>query len=386
MKKLLIMASLFWPQKNSGGPPVSIMNLVQSVQHEFEIYIIANNHELNDNKPLPGIAEGWNEFSFGKAWYVPHGQHTVRHISALIRQVQPDVIYQNSFFSYNDLLPVLLYKKRNPQVRVVVAPRGEFYPERFRRGHTKKSWYCRVLRASRLLSDVYFQGTGEDECNQVACHLGVPGSHLLNIQNLSVVGTVAHTAIKKEPGQLTLAYIARIHPTKNTLQAIRWLGQVGGNITYNLYGPIEDEEYWRQCQEAIKDLPNTVRVAYRGVVDHTVIAQILADSHAYYMPTAGENFGHSIVESLLVGRPVVISDQTPWNDVNGKGGYVCPIGDGDSFASALNRLCEMGQSEYDTLCTGAKTYIEQKLNTQETVSKYIKAFDGTAAEKGNPEL
>lgn len=75
MKKLLIMASLFWPQKNGGGPPVSILNLVKSVQGRFDIYIISKNHEIGDSKPLPGIQEGWNQFSFGNAYYVPRGQH-----------------------------------------------------------------------------------------------------------------------------------------------------------------------------------------------------------------------------------------------------------------------------------------------------------------------
>lgn len=51
MKKLLIMASLFWPQKRR-GPPVSIMNLVLSIKDDFDIYIISKNHELNDDKPL----------------------------------------------------------------------------------------------------------------------------------------------------------------------------------------------------------------------------------------------------------------------------------------------------------------------------------------------
>ena len=40
-KRLLIMASLFYPQKNGGGPPVSIKNLVDSIYDEFDIYIIS---------------------------------------------------------------------------------------------------------------------------------------------------------------------------------------------------------------------------------------------------------------------------------------------------------------------------------------------------------
>ena len=42
MKKLLIMASLFYPQKNGGGPPVSIMNVIQAIRNEFEIFVITH--------------------------------------------------------------------------------------------------------------------------------------------------------------------------------------------------------------------------------------------------------------------------------------------------------------------------------------------------------
>ena len=112
MKKLLIMASLFWPQKNSGGPPISIMNLVQSVKDRFDIYIISKNHEINDDKPLEGILPGWNRFEFGKAFYTSKDKHTFKIITRLIGEVEPDVIYQNSFFSIDDLLPVLAYKRK----------------------------------------------------------------------------------------------------------------------------------------------------------------------------------------------------------------------------------------------------------------------------------
>lgn len=376
MKKLLIMASLFWPQKNGGGPPVSILNLVKSIQGKFDISIISNHHEIGESKPLPGIAEGWNEFPFGKAYYVPHGQHTFANITRLIEQVQPDVIYQNSFFSYDDLYPVLQYKKKHPHVKVIVAPRGEFYPERIKKGQLKKTVYSYLFRLSGLLKDIYFQGTGREECDQ--CHrlLGIPESHLVNMQNLSVVGKPVQTKIEKLPGQLRLVYIARVHPTKNILNAIRWLGNVNGQVEFDIYGPIEGEAHWQQCQEAIAALPDNIRVTYKGMVDHDQVADVISRYHGYYMPTTGENFGHSIVESMLVGRPVVISDQTPWTNVQGVGGYAYPLNQPEQFPAAIERLCAMEQAEYDKLCRGAKTYINTELNTEETVAQYIRAFDG----------
>ena len=375
MKKLLIMASLFWPQKNSGGPPISIMNLVMSIKDRFDIYIISKNHEINDDKPLEGIRDGWNQFSFGQAYYVPKGQHNSKNITALIQEVQPDVIYQNSFFSYDDLLPVLKYKKKHPNVKVVVAPRGEFYPERIQRGKMKKLLFGSAIKASGLLKDVYFQGTGQDECDQERDFLKIPEDHILNIQNLSIVSNAVPDSIAKRPGELKLVYIARVHPTKNTLNAIKWLSCVEGNVIYDIYGSIEDAAYWAECEAEIKELPNNIKVSYKGCIEHEKVAETVAKYHAYYMPTTGENFGHSIVEAMLVGRPILISDQTPWTDVDGVGGYAVQLNDTDGYTKALNELVNMNSEQFDVYCNGAKRYVNQKLNTNEIIEQYIKAFE-----------
>ena len=374
MKKLLIMASLFWPQKNSGGPPISIMNLVQSVKNNFDIYVISKNHEINDDRPLEGIHEGWNRFDFGKAFYTPKGEHGFRTVTGLIKEVEPDVIYQNSFFSIDDLLPVLVYKKKHKNVKVIVAPRGEFCPERLHVGKWKKTVYGKLFRYSGLLKDVYFQGTGQEECMQEKAFLGIPDDYLLNIQNISLPFKGSHGRTEKNANELKLVYIARIHPTKNTLKAIEWLGGLSGNIQYDIYGSIEDEMYWKQCQNAVDRLPKNITVRYMGVIDHNQVASTIAGYHAYYMPTTGENFGHSIVEAMLLGKPVVISDQTPWTDVNGNGGFAIPLNDENAFVAALQDLCEMDETDYHACEKKIQYYIGTKLNTEDTVRNYITAF------------
>ena len=136
------MASLFWPQKNSGGPPVSIMNLVKSIYSRYELYIISNNHELNDDKPLDGVSEGKNVFEFGTAYYLSREMHSIKGVLGIINQIQPDIIYQNSFFSYNDMIPVLLYKKAHWDTKVIITPRGEFQANALNKGIQKKWPIC----------------------------------------------------------------------------------------------------------------------------------------------------------------------------------------------------------------------------------------------------
>lgn len=370
------MASLFWPQKNSGGPPISILNLVRSIKNKFDIYIISKNHEIDDDKPLDGIVSGWNQFDFGKAIYLSRGDHSIKRILQIINEVNPDVIYQNSFFSYDDLLPVLIYKRRNTNVKVIVAPRGEFYPERIRVGKTKKMVYGYLFRISGLLNDVYFQGTGREECDQEKWFLGIPDDHLLNIQNLSISTNQNVHVIEKKPGELKLVYIARIHPTKNTRKAIEWLKYLDGNIQYDIYGAIEDKAYWQTCLNEINMLSDNIKVSYQGVIDHDLVASTIEKYHVYYMPTNGENFGHSIVEALIGKRPVLISDQTPWSDIDGVGGYAIPLSDSQRYIDVLQKFQNMRQEEYNLLCENAKTYISNKLNVENITNQYIEAFNG----------
>ena len=376
MKKLLIMASLFWPQKNSGGPPISIMNLVQAIKDKFDIYIISKNHEINDVTPLEGIVSGWNQFEFGKAFYTNKGEHTFKHISKLIEEVKPDVIYQNSFFSIDDLLPVLIYKKKHKSVKVIVAPRGEFYPERLQVGKLKKIAYAKFFRYSSLLKDIYFQGTGEEECFQENTFLGIPKNYLLNISNLSLASKPLDCSLFKSPDELKLVYIARIHPTKNTLKAIQWLAKLSGSVVYDIYGSIENVEYWSQCLDEIDKLPKNISVSYKGVINHADVAGTLSRYHAFYMPTSGENFGHSIVEAMLLGKPVIISDQTPWTDVNSNGGFAFPLSNEVAFKKALCDLLIMDNDSYNHLSVLIESYIKKKLNIEEIIKQYVSAFNG----------
>ena len=319
---------------------------------------------------MPGIKKGWHQFDFGKAYYTDYGKHSYKEILDLIEEVKPDTIYENSFFSADDLIPVLSYKRNNPEVKVIVVPRGEFYPERLKVGFLKKKIYIAVLKITGEMKKIYFQGTGFEECAQIKKVLGVPKDNVFDIQNLSIIKK-ENTKIEKNQGTLRLVYIARIHPTKNLLKAIEYLQGVKGNVVYDIFGSIEDKEYWEQCENRINKLPENIKVEYKGSIDHELVAETLLKYHAYYMPTMGENFGHSIVEAMLVGRTVIISDQTPWTEVNEHGGYAIPLSNEIKYTEILNDLCDMNQNLFEINCEHVNEFINNRLNIKENVEKYI---------------
>lgn len=374
MRKLLIMASLFYPQKNGGGPPVSIMNVIRGIKNEFEIYVISHNFEVGDTAPLPGVNDGWNEFDFGKVYYFSHGTYNVKNIYGLICEINPDVIYQNSFFSYEDALPTLLYKKKNPKTGIVIAPRGEVCENRFNKGRLKKVLYARLLKTLKMFNNVYFQATGEDESFDITRFLGIDKSMIYNVNNFSIANEEYVTAIEKITGVLKLCFIARIQDTKNLLYAIERLKNIKHDVTYDIYGPIENKAYYDQCFSV--DLPDNIKVNYCGMVDHDDVGKVISHYHAYYMPTIGENYGHSIVEGMLYNRPVIISDKTPWTGINEAGaGFAIKLDEPEKFESAIDTLCMMDQEEFDEMCRNSKVFIGDKLHIDETIKQYIKMFN-----------
>ena len=373
-KKLLIMASLFWPQKNGGGPPISIMNVVKSIKNDFSTYVISKNHEVNDDKPLEGVVNGWNEFEFGKVFYTPHGEHTVKNILRIIEDISPDVIYENSFFSQDDMYPVALYKRTHKNVKVIVAPRGEFYPERLAKGGIKKKLYKSIFKFSGLLDDIYWQATGDQEMGYIKEFMGVDNKYIYNVNNITFTEK-EQRFIEKEQGKIKLVFIARIHPMKNLLFAIRILKDVKADVVYNIYGPVEDSIYWENCKKEIDALAPNIKINYCGQASHADVCDIIMEHHAYFMPTIGENYGHSIVESLMCWRPVIISDKTPWKDLEKfNAGYAVSLDNKEGFVKAIEKLAETDNNEFKKISLCAYEYIDKKLNNKTVLEDYKKMF------------
>jgi len=61
------------------------------------------------------------------------------------------------------------------------------------------------------------------------------------------------------------------------------------------------------------------------------------------MPSLTENFSYTVLESLQAGIPVLISDQTPWRDLEAQGiGWDFSLSDSGRWLQALEQLS--GQS------------------------------------------
>lgn len=309
--KILIVLTGFLPGKKYGGPPISVDNFC-SLMKEDECYIVTRNHDMGEQEVYKDISSGWNDRGNCKVLYLSDAEYGYKKYKKVIEEIGPDIIYLQGLFQ-NCIIPCLFLAKEY-NIPVLLAPRGELCKGAFKKKY-KKIPYIWFLKLFHLIDKVHFQSTSEEETEAIAEHLGVNQECIHFLTNVPSIPKKDYPVPYKEPGMAKFVFISRIVRKKNLKTAISYFRDIEGDVTFDIYGPIEDKEYWAECQEEIRVLPSNVKVNYCGLLSHDQIHETFAKYHAFLFPTLSENFGHVIAEALSVGCPVIISDQTPWNDV-----------------------------------------------------------------------
>jgi glycosyltransferase involved in cell wall biosynthesis len=174
----------------------------------------------------------------------------------------------------------------------------------------------------------------------------------------------------KVPGRARFAHLSRIVPQKNLLFALSLLPDLRGEVLLDIYGPREDDSYWEKCQRAMETLPPHARVAYRGSVPHAEVPRVFAEYDFFVFPTMGESFGHVALEALAQGCPVVLSDQTPWRNLEQqKVGWDLPLDRRQDWVRTLQHCVDMGPEEFEALSTSARQFTSDWLASSKPVEQ-----------------
>ena len=157
---------------------------------------------------------------------------------------------------------------------------------------------------------------------------------------------------------------------KNLEGALELLAGVHGAVEFHIYGPLEDAAYWERCQRRIEQLPANIKVHLHGMVPHEEVVPTMAKHDLFFLPTLGENYGHVIIESLAAGCPVLISDQTPWRNLEVAGvGWDIPLDQPERFTAALQRCVDMSSEELAGYSARARAYAERTMTDSVAVQQ-----------------
>ena len=370
--RVLVFNGYYFPAKNYGGPATSIENMVEACSDALEFFIIVVNHDFGATEKFTSIREGWNERGKAKVLYVDDDQFTVKNIAAWIDEVKPVSIYLGGVLSIRNIRYVLAAKRK--KVKIIVPPRGEVLDNAVKRKRFKKLAFFSFLRLFDVYKHCYFHATSEAERNGIIKYLGVSANQIILLPNIPKQVAEGHI-IEKTAGTLNAVYIARICKTKNLLEAIGSLTHVKGRVHYRIYGPMEDEQYWSECEAVIKTVPPTVNIEYMGALDSNLVGDVYRQSDCTILPTVTENYGHSIAESLVAGCPCIIPQgTTPWDSIDLQAGFTYPLGNETRLAEIIQKMVDMDQKEYSELIQSTYAYARDRISSVSLIKDYTKMF------------
>ena len=142
---------------------------------------------------------------------------------------------------------------------------------------------------------------------------------------------------------------------KNLLGLLQALKSIETSmIDLDIFGPVEDISYWSDCEAVIDILPRNISVNFRGAVESSKVLKTIAKYDLYVLLTEGENFGHTIYEALSASVPILISDQTPWRQLQSKSaGWDLPLSDNKGLICALEEAVSWNSSQIKEQKIGA---------------------------------
>ncbi|WP_198929144.1 glycosyltransferase family 4 protein [Marinobacter sp. X15-166B] len=371
--RVLVFTGFYLPGYKGGGPIKTIKNLFDQVGDEITFKLITSDRDLGDTSPYTSVSRGtWNQVGNASVFYAQSGKTGYAQIARQLRVKDYDLVYLNSFFSPRfSFLPLLMAKALRQ--RVVLGPRGEFSEGALSLKSGKKRVFIRVFKLLGLHRGTVFQASSDFEADDIRRTLG---QHV-DVQVAENIGAqeYAEQLPSRATGPLKAVFVSRISPKKNLLGALEMLQQVQHPLVYDIYGPVEDEEYWQQCDKVIAGLPPHIQVHHRGSLTPDDVVKYLEKYDVFFFPTKGENYGHVIAEALCAGLPTLIANTTPWRNLQEQGiGWDLPLNSPDSFSAVLDELATMCADEHHQMRQRVLAWAKNKFSQRDAIKANIALF------------
>ena len=237
----------------------------------------------------------------------------------------------------------------------VCSPRGELSKHALAIKPFRKMLYC-ILTLPFWIRKFSFIASSEKEKIEILNSLKISPIRCAVLPEPTLKYVQTFFVPQKKSGELKIIFMARINRIKNLDFAISCVAECE-NVSLDIYGPInsnEEQIYWKECKKLIDKNNLASRVRYHGPAASESVHGLISCAHVLFAPSSSENFGHSILESLSCGRPVLISDQTPWTSVQENGaGFAFSLKNTNAFIKSLNYLKELKHEDFLNLCKNA---------------------------------
>lgn len=375
-KRILVLNGQYAPGYKGGGPIQSCINMIENLYEQFDFFVICSDRDYKDSMPYNNVKiNQWNNVGHAKVYYLGNEYQSFIGLQKVINRIDFDVLYLNGFFSPVFTIKPLILKWLhiiNPQ-KVVLTPRGDFTGG-CENKKIKKYIYIFIVKKIGLYRNLIWQATSDIEARDIRKKFS--NAVIYTIPNFPAKYIEKKNHVTKIPGELKLVFVSRIFPKKNLKYALEVLRNIPkGDILFDIYGPMEDKNYWSECEKVIKSMPNNITVKYCGEIEHKDIPNIFGKYHAFFFPTLGENYGHVIVEAMMNNCICILSKGvTPWDDYIESLDIGAELDNPMKFGEIIEELVNMNQSDFDALIRINSEYVAKKTDSTKYLELYEKMF------------
>ncbi|MGZ3757841.1 MAG: XrtY-associated glycosyltransferase XYAG1 [Mucilaginibacter sp.] len=344
MKILHINAS-YKPAFVYGGPTMSVSMLCEQTAtagNEVTIYTTT----ANGNSELPLVTKGVivdnvTVYRF-KRLTKDHTHFSPALLYKLWWEANTfDIIHIHAWWNLVSVLGCLVALLRG--VPVVVSPRGTLSNYSFTTNNTSIKRLMHLLLGRHLLKKCHIHTTSTQEENTLL-ELVTPKSIFI-LPNLVKLPLYENTGLNKPSGKLKLIFFSRIEAKKGLDILFNALSKITVPYSLTIAGA-GDDDYINHLKQTAIDLDISSYITWAGFRQDDKFA-LLSQHDLFVLPSYDENFGNSIIESLAVGTPVLISNNTGLKDyvLQNEFGWVCEA----NITALSDKINEIGFGQQTTL-------------------------------------
>ena len=371
--KILIFIDWYLPGTNSGGPVRSYYNMITQLGHKIDFYIITRNIDYCSENVYENVNSNvWNDsYNNSKVLYLSNSSIKNFNYLRFVEEVSPNTILVNGIYSFFfSILPVLKFKNKFP---IILSTRGMLSSQAFTSKKIKKIIFLKLFSFLNIYNNITFHATNISEKNNI---IKIFGKHV-TIEIISNLPQKLNDTIKisKKNNPTRFINFARISSEKGTFLMLQSLMHVDDFLVLDIFGAIYDEEYWEKCCLIINKLPNNISVNYKGILSYEKLHENLFNYDFMIMLSEGENYGHSIIESLSAGLPVIISDNTPWKELEKNNiGWDIKLSE-NNIPSFIKMACNTSQEKYNILSKNSFYYAQKICNDNSVLNSYLQLLN-----------
>lgn len=375
-QRIVVSVDWFPPAFRAGGPIRSTFNLVSLLASRYDVWVISGAYDLGQDRPLDVLLDTWQTVECGagsiQVMHWTRWNWNSKAWTQILGELNPDWLHLNSVFSKHfTLIPLRAARKRD-NLRIVLAPRGMLGSSALSLKPLKKRVFLSYARATGLFRNVRWHASTAMERDEVLgqfmnadCRVAqnIPGGSILEefprvAENWNVVS------------------VGRIHRVKNLHFGLKALlnAQSSRPIKMTFIGPVEDEAYQKELVAMARNQDRVV-VEFAGGMAPTELAPFWQKAHYFLSSTTQENFGHSIVEAWAHGCPVLISDRTPWRDLESKGvGWDWPL-DQTAWLQGLGIALNVSHVDWEEQSEKSRIFFNTEVRNPAVEQDNLKLFE-----------